>query len=309
MIFNLFKKINTIEVGVMSTSLLIKAQANEKLLLQATKIAQDLETKLSAYQSTSEICQINQNAGIKPVKCSADTIEVLEISLEIAKATEGKFDISIGALTQGGYGFGTDHEKLLKPAEKKRLKSFVNYKDIEINKNEVYLKREGMALDVGGIGKGYAADKIIKFLKANKVKMALVSVGGEVHAYGKEWHLGVQNPRVNKLLAQLTSTKNDTLVTTSGDYERFIKDPSHNHIIQPKNAQSANKFSSLTLISNSLDAARMDALNTALFQMDEQQMAELLKKYDLATLVVDKTGQYTLSKTFDAKLKSFTFLP
>jgi len=308
MIFNLFSKLRQYETKVMSTHLLIKAKASDELLFKAAGIAHDIEEKLSAYQSSSEISRINKNAGLHSVKCSSLTIDILKIAIEMSEATQGKFDPTIGALTQQGYGFGTGNEKLLSKAEKKHLQSFVNYRDVEIDGESVFLKRKGMALDLGGIGKGYAADKIISFLKKHGVKSALVSVGGEIHTYGRVWSLGIQHPRENRLLAQITTSKKDTMVTSSGDYERFIKDPSHHHILQPENAESANRLSSLSLISNDLDAARMDALNTALFQMDEDEMKEIVERFDLATLRVDKEVQTVPSALLAHKVQSLSIL-
>jgi len=289
MIFNFFSKLHTYETQVMSSHLLIKAKAPQETLIEAAKIAHTIESLLSAYRENSELSQINKNAGISPVACSDMTIEILKIALEISEATHGKFDPSIGVLTQKGYGFGTKKEKLLTKSEKKQLQPLVNYKDITVTDNLIYLEKKGMALDLGGIGKGYAADKIIKYLKSKKVKQALVSVGGEIYSYGKIWHIGIQHPRENRLLAQITTSKKETLITSSGDYERFIKDKSHHHILEPQTAQSANTLSSLSLISNTLDAARMDALNTALFQMSEEESSALIQRYDLATLKVDKS--------------------
>ena len=288
MIFNLFQKLRTYETEVMSSHLLIKAKASQKILLAAADIAHDIEKKLSAYKEDSEISRINKNAGKQKVKCSPLTIDIVKISIEVSDATEGRFDPTIGALTQKGYGFGTGKETLLSKAEKKRLKAFVNYKDIEIDGESIYLKREGMFLDLGGIGKGYTADKIISFLKGKGIRAALVSVGGEIYTYGKVWHVGVQHPRQNRLHAQVKTSLKDTLVTSSGDYERYIKDPSHNHILNPENAESANMFSSLTLISNSLDAARMDAFNTALFQMNIEEITAICQRYEIGAFVVDK---------------------
>ena len=308
MLFNFLTKLRQYETKVMSTQLLIKAKASEKLLFDASVIAHEIEEKLSAYQNSSEISRINKNAGIRSVKCSALTIEILKIAIEMAEATQGKFDPTIGVLTQKGYGFGTGNEKLLSKAEKTHLKSFVNYKEIEIDGDNVFLKREGMALDLGGIGKGYAADKIISFLKQQGVKAALVSVGGEIHTYGKSWNLGIQHPRENRFLAQFTTSKKDTLVTSSGDYERYIKDTSHNHIIQPSDAESANLMSSLTLVSNDLDAGRMDALNTALIQMDFEELEAMISKYNLATIKVEKSSQVVSSSHLHKKLNSFALL-
>jgi len=288
MIFNFLQKIHSYETKVMSSHLLIKAKAPEKILLQAADIAHDIEKKLSAYQDDSELSRINKNAGKNSVKCSPLTRDIIKIALEVSEATDGVFDPTIGCLTQKGYGFGTDKEKLLTKADKKRLQSFVNYKEVEVTEDSVFLKKEGMALDLGGIGKGYAGDKIIEFLKSKGVKAALVSVGGEIYTYGKTWHVGIQHPRQERLHAQITTTSKDTLVTSSGDYERFIKDPSHNHILNPSSAQSANLYSSLTLISNSVDAGRMDAFNTALFQMTQEEIANICSQYDMSAVLIDK---------------------
>jgi len=308
MIFNLFQKLRTYETKVMSSHLLIKAKASEQLLLDAADIAHDIEKKLSAYQDDSELSRINKNAGKHKVKCSALTLDIITIALEISEATKGKFDPSIGALTQKGYGFGTAKEKILSKIEKKRLQGFVNYKDIEIDDEGVYLKKEGMALDLGGIGKGYAADKIISFLKEKGVKAALVSVGGEIYTYGKIWHVGVQHPRENRLHAQVTTQNRDTLVTSSGDYERYIKDPSHNHILDPSSADSVNLFSSLTLISNTLDGGRMDALNTALFQMKKEDIELLCKQYDMGAFLVDKSMHTQSVNNIDEKVEKLTIV-
>ncbi|MDF1880407.1 FAD:protein FMN transferase [Sulfurimonas sp. MAG313] len=286
----------------MSSHLLIKAKAPLSLLECAADIAHDIEKKLSAYQEGSELSRINKNAGKHSVKCSRLTIDIIKVSLEISEATKGVFDPSIGCLTQKAYGFGTDKERLISKSEKKRLKALVNYKDIELNEDSVYLKKEGMALDLGGIGKGYAADKIIEFLKAKGVKEVLVSVGGEIYTYGKVWHLGIQHPRQSALYAQITTTKKDTLLTSSGDYERYIQDPSHHHILNPFSGESVNLCSSLSLVSNTLDAGRMDALNTALFQMSKEEISVLCHKYDISALVIDKKMQSYMLNDLEGKI-------
>jgi len=308
MIFKLFQKLRTYETEVMSSHLLIKAKAPEQLLLDAADIAHDIEAKLSAYKDSSELSRINKNAGKHPVKCSALTLDIIKIALEVSEATQGVFDITVGCLTQKGYGFGTDKERLLNRSQRKQLQSFVNYKNVEVSEENVYLKKEGMALDLGGIGKGYAADKIISFLKSKGVKAALVSVGGEIFTYGKVWHVGVQHPRINRLHAQITTTSKDTLVTSSGDYERYIQDPNHHHILQPSNAQSANLYSSLTLVSNTLDAARMDAFNTALFQMSQEAISNLCLEYNMAAILIDKQMFHFEIQALQNKVKEIRIL-
>ena len=147
------------------------------------------------------------------------------------------------------------------------------------------------------MGKGFAADKIMAFLKSKGVKQALVSVGGEIYTYGKVWNVGIQHPEKNRLLVQVGTTEEATSITSSGDYERFIQNPSHHHILAPSSAKSVNLYSSVSLISNTLDAGRMDAFNTAFFQMQKEEILSLCEDYDIGVFLVDKAlSTYQLNK-------------
>ena len=305
MIFNFQRHV---EANVMSTRLIIKAYAPLPILKQAVSLAKQLEAQMSMYQQTSEISAINAASGLHSIHCSDTTCEAIEDAIAIATATQGVFDPTIGALSYDTYGFGTQHQQIPHPKACAEATTLVNYKDIEIQNSDVFLKTKGMRIDLGGIGKGFAVDKIITFFKSKGVKAALVSLGGEIHAYGKVWTIGIAHPRENRLLCLLETFKKDTGVTTSGDYERFLNSPEHHHILNPKSGESVNIYSSLTLLSNRATNTQMDALNTALFQMPIQTHHKLLSQYGIETLCVDKALTTSLSPQLCTLVKSIKFL-
>lgn len=297
-----------VEANVMSTRLIIKAYAPLPILKQAVSLAKQLEAQMSMYQQTSEIAAINAAAGTHSISCSKDTIKAIEEAIAIAETTQGVFDPTIGALSYDTYGFGTDNQRIPNPKACAKAAALVNYKAIEVQKSEVFLKTQGMRIDLGGIGKGFAVDKIITFLKSHGVKAALVSLGGEIHAYGKSWNIGIAHPRKTQLLALLETSKEDTGITTSGDYERYLNSTDHHHILNPKNGESVNIYSSLTLVSNRASNTQMDALNTALFQIPQEAHKQILQQYGIQTLSVDKNLTASLSCDLSQLVKSVKFL-
>lgn len=280
----LFEK--ALKATVMSTELFIKARASKALLLEAYEIAKKIEEKFSAYKKESLINKINENAGVAPVACDDETLFLIKEALKIAKITDGKFDPTIGALSQGAYGFGTKNPKIPLEKDLKKDKNLVNFKEIEIEGKSVFLKKKGMRLDLGGIGKGYAAEKIINFFIDKKASFALVSVGGEICCYGKEYKIGIKNPFKEGNIATITTTKNPTTITTSGDYERYIDSIKYHHILDSKSGVSNNFYSSMTLIKDGFFGSELDAFATAIFNTKPQELEKISKEQEMATIAI-----------------------
>ncbi len=283
----MFYFFRTLKAPMMSTHLEIKGRIPKKLLLQAYELAKSYEQTLSAYNPRSEISHINAHAGIKSVKISAHTHELLALSLKVAALTQGSFDPTIGALSHSGYGFGGT-ERLLSAKEAKSYQALVDYKKLILKEQSAFLEQKGMRLDLGGIAKGYTVDKMMQLLRAHGVKQALISLGGEIACVGKRWRLGIGHPRREGLARLIKSDKALTAMTSSGDYERHLGSFESHHILDPKTAQSANRFSSVTLVSKSQSVAMLDALNTALFSNEE--LYDKLGSWDIKRLSMDKSG-------------------
>lgn len=283
----MFRFFRVLKAPLMSTHLEIKGRIAKKDLLAAYAIAKDLESRLSAYDSASEISKINHNAGIRAVAVSAESIEVIRRALEIAEMSEGSFDPTIGALSHAGYGFGTK-ERRLSPQMIKKYRALVDYKKLHIEGNRVFLAQKGMRVDLGGIGKGYAVDKMMEYLLSRGVRQALISLGGEIASVGKKWNLGIGHPRRKGLAFMVMTSKALTAMTTSGDYERNLDSVDLHHILNPDTGSSANRFSSVTLLSETQNVATLDALNTALF--NSETLYELLPTLQIKRLSMDKSA-------------------
>jgi len=285
--FSLFKKVKTLRSNVMSTSILIKANVDKKILKECLALAVDLEEKLSVYKPNSYISKVNKLAGLEAVECPSEVIEVVKLAKQVATETDGKFDPTIGVLTQGIYKFGYPEENLPEISSLIKAKENVNYKDIEVSSNYIFLKKRGMAIDLGGIGKGYASEKLALFLKEKGASCGLVSIGGEICCFGKPWNVAIKHPRKNSFLSVITTKDIDTTISTSGDYERYIKSTDYHHIIDTKTGRQNNYYSSITLISSGLQGGRLDAMATALFNTP----SVFTKKWDFGILLADKNAQ------------------
>ena len=125
----------------------------------------DLDNLLSDYKPDSQISQINRSSGKASVEVSDEVKEVLQTALRVAEETKGAFDPTIGALTIGLYHFGRENASVPSDEGIDKAKALVNYRWVRIDGNRVFLEKEGMMLDLGGIGKGFAVDKAVEVLK------------------------------------------------------------------------------------------------------------------------------------------------
>ena len=248
----------------------------------------ELEGIFSANLEGTDLDRVNQNAGIGPVKVRPELIEVLETALEYAEKSGGSFDPSVGPLIKL-WGIGTDDARVPAGEEILDALNLIDYREIELDKKEgtVFLKRSGMALDLGAIAKGYTADETARFLKREGVKRAIIDLGGDIFAMGERngkssddeayWRIGIQDPRDNRgTYIGIIRVKNRSVVT-SGTYERFFEKDGkrYHHIFSTDSGFPAeNGLLSVTIAAdNAIDA---DALSTAAFVMGWERCRGLI---------------------------------
>lgn len=246
--------------------------ASKKILYYAFKEIERIDSLLAWQIPTSEISKINSSAGKYPVKVSYETYSILERSLSYSKSSDGIFDVTVGPLTQL-WGFNGDEEPTT-AQEKRAIDSclqLVGYKDLILNPNDTtaFLKRAGMSIDLGGIGKGYAIDRAADILKKNGLTSFLFNAGGDVLVSGykseaQNWTVGIKDPRLDdKLIGSVELF--DKSIATSGDYERYfeIDGKRYHHILDPFTGYPASNSMSVSVIAES--AERADALATTVF--------------------------------------------
>jgi thiamine biosynthesis lipoprotein len=218
------------------------------------------------------------------------------------------------------WGIGTDHARLPEAGEIAAAKSFVGWKDIVLDeaKKTVFLRRKGMALDLGSTSKGFAADEVAKLIRAAGVKSALIDLGGNVLVLGsrpdgKSWRIGLQDPFSTERGSYLgIASLADKTMVTSGVYERFfIKDGKrYHHILDTKTGYPVdNGLMSVTIITpKSFDA---DGFTTTIFALGRVRGMALAKEKGVDVIVVDSAKKVYMSPGvstyFEISDSSFSF--
>ncbi|MDP3177529.1 MAG: FAD:protein FMN transferase [Spirochaetaceae bacterium] len=261
-----------------------------------------LENDLTVNQAGSQIDSVNKAAGERAVAIGQDAIAILKKDLRYASISDGAFDPSVGPLVKL-WGIGTERAAVPSAKDREEALKLVGWKDIVLDENAgtIFLRRKGMALDLGSGTKGYAADLAVDMLRAGGVKSAIIDLGGNVFALGaktdgKPWRIGLQNPfstRGDYLgIASLT----DQTMVTSGIYERFFeKDGKHyHHILDTRTGFPVdNGLVSVTVIApKSFDA---DGFTTTLFAVGRQKALELGKATGVDVIIVDAARKVYMS--------------
>ncbi|MBP1890164.1 thiamine biosynthesis lipoprotein [Clostridium moniliforme] len=256
---------------------------SEKAMNESINKLREIDNNMSLSKSDSEMVKINNNAGKRSVKVNDGFLNVINKAIYYGRLSDGAFDISIRPVDKL-WGIGTKNERIPKEKEIKENLKFVNYKNIETDNfnKTVFLRNKNMAIDLGGIAKGYAADELVKILKENNIKSGLINLGGNIYAYKKDkndkpFNIGIQDPKEeNGQIFAIIKVKNKSVVT-SGNYERyFIKNGKrYHHIMDPRTgAPSESGIISSTIISDkSIDG---DALSTATFILGVKKGMELI---------------------------------
>jgi thiamine biosynthesis lipoprotein len=246
---------------------------------------QHLHDITNNFDENSQVSKINQMAGKSKVKVDAKLVDILQRSAVFSDKLDGTFDVTIGPLT-ALWGIGHKGDYVPAQADIDKVLPLVNYRLVEVDDSAgtVYLPKEGMQLDLGGIAKGYATDQAIEVLKAQGIKSALVNAGGDVRIIGnkpdgKPWRIGVQDPRNSEgVIAKLALTDWDTM-ESSGDYQRFfMKDGvRYSHLLDPRTGWQPKEVASVTTVNNS--STEGEFLGKAIFVMGVEKGLELLKKF------------------------------
>lgn len=260
-----------------------------------------IEQLMSEWRPDSEVTAINQNAGVKPVKVSPETFEVVQRSLKLAKESQGAFDPTWAAL-KGLWDFNAEKPKVPTPeAIEARLK-FTGWQKVKIDEaaRTVFLTEKGMALGLGGIAKGYGIDRAARVLREHGLSRFIVDGGGDLYVAGKKadgssWTLGVQDPRAREQLMAALPIEDASMVT-SGDYERFFEKDGrrYHHIIDLRTGYPANKARSVTV--RAPEATLADAMATAIFILGPEAGLAFAKAHPgVETAIVGADGKLVVT--------------
>jgi len=259
-------------------------QGNKSVYNNIFTRIREIENLMSVNIPSSDISRVNAAAGITAVQVQKETFNVIKRALYFAQLSGGAFDPTIGPIVSL-WNINGDNPHVPSQEKIDAALPLVNWRNVELDAetSSVYLTRRNMALDLGAIAKGYAADEAAVIIKNAGISRALIDLGGNILIIGekkdkKTWSVGIQNPLDNRgSVIGVLHTAEKTIVT-SGVYERFFEenDRRYHHLFDPSQGYPAQTgLLSVTIITGvSMDA---DALSTAVFVLGYVKGLSLLR--------------------------------
>lgn len=251
----------------------------DKAVKEAEKIVHELDDHLSTGNTNSEISRINQE---KLAELSTDARYLIEESLRFYQETNGAFDISIYPLARL-WGFTGESQHVPTATDIDDVLSKVGAETIRVTGNRVELATD-MEIDLGGIAKGYAAQKIADVFKQYDIVSAKLDLGGNIQLVGAKpdgsnWRIAIRHPKSDTSYLGVVTGKNIAIVT-SGGYERYFEENGvrYHHILDPHTGYPVdNGVESVTIVCK--DGTMADALSTSLFVLGKDDASEYWRNH------------------------------
>jgi len=269
-----------------------------------------LEDLMSVWRPNSDVVRMNEAAGDHPVPISDDTRAVLAAARQASEWTNGKFDITFGALADI-WKFDHDQDNSIPTAASIRARlPFVDYTLVQVDASAKtgFIAKKGARIHLGGIGKGYAVDRAIDLLRGRGLADFMIQSGGDLYVGGlndgKPWRLGINDPRGKPGDVFATLDLSDGTFSTSGDYERsFVKDGRrYHHLIDPDIGEPARGCRSVTIVANRATLA--DVLSTGVFIMGPKDGMALIEKLpDVEGVIVTSTNDVLVSSGLKERIR------
>ncbi len=263
-----------------------------------------IELLISDWIPTSQVSEINRQAGIRPVKVDRELLELVQRALIFSEQTAGAFDISFAAMDRI-WKFDGSMDKLPDPEQLQKAIAGIGYRYIAVNEDSctVFLTRPGMKIGFGATGKGYAADRGRALMQSLQVEAGIVNASGDLASWGsqpsgKAWRIGIAHPYKPGRSAEILLLR-EGAVTTSGDYQKYaeINGRRYSHIINPITGMPSYGLTSVTVIGP--DAETCNAYSTAIMVLGKEKGMAMLRAYPLyACLLITNDGKIIRSRNF-----------
>lgn len=283
------------------TVVTLTADCNDEVLSGAFSLCDTYENMLSRTKKNSDVYRINKESV--PVKVSNDTLKIIEKSLYYSDLSGGKFDITVCSVSEL---WDFNNEVIPSKDEISEALKNVDYHSITVDGNNVYTA--GKKIDLGGIAKGYIADRLLEYFKSKDTKKGIINLGGNIVVFGdKDYNIGIKKPFSENETAITVTIRNKSIVT-SGIYERYIKKDGviYHHILDPKTGYAVKTdLSSATVISDSsLDG---DALATVCVLEGKAKAVELIESIkDTEAVFIDTNGNISYTSGLTRKDNTVT---
>lgn len=266
-----------------------------------------LERLLSTWIPESELSRVNASAGEMPVHVSPETLTVVQRAIQAADMTGGGFNIAIGPAVDAWRV--TEGQRIPAESELDAIRPLVDLLAVHVDAREqtIYLGKTGMRIDVGGIGKGYAADQAVMVMQKAGAVAGVVALSGDIKTFGrlpggKMFPVGIQHPRQDESVLAWIDLQ-DEAISTAGDYERFFERDGvrYHHILDPKTLQPARGCQSVTVIAK--EGIWADGLDTGIFVMGPERGMELVEQLPgVEAIIVGHDGRVFVSSGLKSRV-------
>ena len=277
-------------VGADSVSI---AQHIDSVITEVTRI----ENLISDWRPETQISQVNRYAGIRPVKVDKEVLELTKRALQLSVLTNGAFDVSFASMDRI-WKFDGSMTAMPSAEDIKKSVSKVGYRNIILDtlNSTIFLKLEGMRIGFGALGEGYAADKCREMMLQKGIRAGIINGSGDMNTWGKQpngkdWTVGLTNPRNKKKLLAVIPL-HEGAVVTSGSYEKFVmfNGKRYAHIIDPLTGYPATGLSSVTVFGPSAEKA--NGFSTSMMVLGKDAALKFIQQFaDYSYIIIGDNGK------------------
>lgn len=242
-----------------------------------------IDRLMSHYKAESPLSRINRDAAASPVPVELELFDFIAESIRYSRDSSGAFDITVGPLMKA-WGFFRGEGRLASDADVEAARRLVGSEHVILDseRRTIRFDRPGVELDLGGIAKGYAVDRVVKILEARNVASALVSAGGStIYGLGSPpdrsaWAVSIQDPIDSGKVARRVEL-NDRAVSVAGSSEKSFEVDGirYSHIMDPRTGRPVQGVLSVVVLTRT--GTQGDALDDALFVLGPDASRDYLK--------------------------------
>ncbi|WP_188220671.1 FAD:protein FMN transferase [Flavobacterium pokkalii] len=292
------------DISIVAKDSLTAEENIDEIITEISRI----ENLISDWKPTSQVSEVNQNAGIRPVKVDKEVFELTRRALQLSEITNGAFDISFAAMDRIWKFDGSMTEMPSAEAIKKSVAK-VGYKNIILDSihSTIFLKLKRMKIGFGALGEGYATNKCQEMMLAKGIHSGIINASGDMSVWGtqineKPWNIGITNPfHPDKILA--TMPLKQGAVTTSGSYEKFVvlNGKRYSHIINPATGYPSTGLCSVTVFGPNAETA--NGFSTSAMVLGKKAAIPFLNQFpDYYFMMITDSGKTIFSKNFPKRL-------
>jgi FAD:protein FMN transferase len=276
----------------------------KRLIRDAVREVHRLDEILSNYDPDSALSRLNQHAGAGAMRVPAELFALLSTAREFSEKTGGIFDVTVGPLMEL-WRKAEEENRLPTGKHLAQALAAVSYRNLVLYRpDEAELTRGGMSVDLGGIGKGYAVDRVTDIMRAAGVATALINFGGSsMSAIGappgkRGWEITVQD--TDDRLRGMIHLR-DTALSTSGSMGRWwtIEGKKYGHLIHPISGTPITEARTAVVITRS--ATRAEALTKPLVLLGKNALPTIENFSDTEAIVLAASGEPAFSRQFRSR--------